>query len=196
MSTQRRGRPPLADPAQLRAQVVQVLNREGWKNVSMREIADQVGVSVRTLHRYFPTKADIVWGDVDDSFDTLRAALAAASDDLSIIETVIEVVVEALGPLDERPGWERDRIRMIATNPDLQVIHSHSFLRWRRELAAFIARRMGEPEGSLVAATSGAAMQAVMMHSLAWWATHPDSCTPAGAMTEALRGLARTSSMH
>lgn len=188
-SNPRRGRPPLADITQLRAEAMQVVLRNGYAEVSMREIADEVGLSLRTLHRYFPGKADIVWGDVDSSFDALRIALGSAGSDVSIIEAVSAVVVEALGPLDEAPGLERDRIRVIATTPELRFVRSPSFMRWREELVAFVARRMGEDPAGLVAVSAGAALQAVIMQALEWWAVHPESTTPGDAVAQALHGL-------
>lgn len=188
--TPRRGRPPLAEISHLRAQAVQVVLREGYAEVSMRRIADEVGLSLRTLHRYFPSKAEIVWGDIDSSFDALRAALQSANEQLSVIDAVAAVIVEVLGPLDEGPGLERDRIRLIATTPELQVIHSQSFIRWRDELVAFVARRTGEEPTSVTAVSSGAALQAVIMHSLAWWAVQSDAAKPGQAISQAMEGLA------
>lgn len=193
-TTSRRGRPPLAEITQLRAQAVQVVLREGYGRVSMRQIADEVGLSLRTLHRYFPTKSEIVWGDIDSSFDALREALVSASTELSIIDSVTTVIVEALGPLDDGPGLERDRIRLIATTPELQAIHSKSFVRWRDELVRFVASRMGETPTSVAAVSTGAALQAVVMRSLAWWAVQASPVSPTQAITQAMQGLALATS--
>ena len=102
-SNPRRGRPPLADITQLRAEAMQVVLRNGYAEVSMREIADEVGLSLRTLHRYFPGKADIVWGDVDSSFDALRIALGSAGSDVSIIEPSVRLLLRLWGPWTKHP---------------------------------------------------------------------------------------------
>src|SRR5699024_4927957 len=54
------GRPPVADVESLRAAALPLIERHGYEQVSMSALAGELGVSVRTLHRYFPAKADIV----------------------------------------------------------------------------------------------------------------------------------------
>ena len=58
--TRRPGRPASADHGQLRIQMLQVILRDGYEHVTMAQLAAEAGISVRTLHRHFPSKADIV----------------------------------------------------------------------------------------------------------------------------------------
>src|SRR5690606_18312451 len=86
--TPRRGRPPLADIEELRALALTEIERLGYGDVSMAALAEAVGVSVRTLHRYFPAKADIVWGGIESSIEALKEALDEVDEHFSTIDAL------------------------------------------------------------------------------------------------------------
>lgn len=187
--TPRRGRPPVADAADLRRRAIDVVLRDGYAAVTMSRIASEIGISVRTLHRYFPTKSDLVWGALDPSFEALRAHLAAAPDDVPLLEVVVGAVTATAGAADDDPATREVRERLLATTPELQANRSEAFRRWREELRAFVARRLGVPEGGVVAEAAASALQAATMASLHWWAVNDESSDPAPAFAEGLRGL-------
>ncbi len=161
----------------------------------MADIAGEVGVSVRTLHRYFPSKADIVWGGIESSFEALRAAFETADERLSVIEAVRSVVMSVFDQQVEDLALTRIRLRLIATVPELQASRSETFERWREQLVAYVARRLGEPEDAITPVAAGAAIQAAMLRALAWWAVREEDASPADVVAQALRGLEKVASL-
>lgn len=187
MKPMRRGRPRLLDPEELRRLAIRIVARDGYQATTMGGIASELGMSVRTLHRHFPTKADIVWGSIDESFLVLDEALGGAGEDVPIIDALVGALDAAFGI----PGQDAEtqaRMRLIATTPELQAHRSDAFLRWRRQIVQFITARTGLDEP--VALAVGAAVQAAILAAFADWATGPSELPAASAVARALHGLA------
>lgn len=186
----RRGRPPLLDLEELRRRALAVVIRQGYEATTMEQIAREAGVSVRTLHRHFPGKSEIVWGAIDASFLALRDALQQQPRDAPAIDALTSAVVSVFD--DSTAGYElsRTRIRLISTTPGLPPSQSEAFLQWRTEIAAFVAERLGEPADGLAVSAVSAAAQAAIMAALTWWATADDADSPREAVLTALNGVA------
>ncbi|AXG82020.1 acyl-CoA-like ligand-binding transcription factor [Streptomyces paludis] len=184
-----RGRPPLADVGLLRERAIGILLRDGYPNVSMARLADEVGLSVRTLHRYFPTKADIVWGGTEAALDLLRRHLDETDADLPILEAIIVAVVGVFSEDTDEPSLSRARLRIIATTPDLRSTRPETYHGWRDETIAFIARRTGASVHDVSARAAGAAVQTAITESLTCWAADDSGESLADTVTCALLGL-------
>lgn len=183
------GRPPKADAEVLRSQLLTLIERDGYEHVSMGVLADAVGMSVRTLHRYFPAKADIVWGGIETSTEALTDGLRAADDSLPIIDTVSGVVTGVFARNTEDLDTMRARLRLIALSPELRTNRSATFEGWRQAIIEFIALRRDEPADSLVSVAAGAALHTALMEALGWWALRSEIAEPASCIADALRGL-------
>lgn len=184
-----RGRPPLAELGELRTRALRVLLEHGYATVTMVGLARQLGMSVRTLHRYFPAKADIVWGGIEGSIDALRRGFAAADERAPIIEAITEVIVAVFEQDADEMSVGRLRLRVIATNPELQTTRPDVYRRWREATIEYVARRLGTSPHDLVPRAVGAAVQTVVAEALAWWAVQDDDRPAAHTVAEALRGL-------
>lgn len=185
-----RGRPRSANVSALRMRALDILIDRGYDAVTMSEIAADAGMSVRTLHRYFPTKADIVWGGLDGALDTLRSALETTDERLSIIGAVTEAMVSVFHEEAEEATFGRARLRVIALTPGLEITHPDVYRRWREETVAFVARRSGADPADVRPQAAGAAIQTTIMEALAWWAMRNDDVAAADVVAEALSGLA------
>lgn len=62
-----RGRPKIGNRVEIAAAALRLMARQGWPGTTMANIAEVAGLSVPTLFRYFPTKADILWHGMDDN---------------------------------------------------------------------------------------------------------------------------------
>lgn len=183
------GRPPKAEPEALRAQLLDLIAVVGYENASMGSLADSVGMSVRTLHRYFPAKADIVWGGIDVSIEALTAELNAAADSSPIIDAVAHAVTNVFARNVEDLKIMRARLRLIALSPELRTNRSSTFEGWRHAVIHFVATRRGETSQALIPVTAGAAIHTAIMEALNWWGLQDDSLDPSECIAQALHEL-------
>ena len=183
------GRPPKADPEELRSRLLELIERAGYEQSSMGSLAAEVDMNVRTLHRYFPAKADIVWGGIESSIAGLTAQLADAAAAHSIVDAVADAVGGVFDQNTEDLAVMRTRLRLIALTPELQANRSATFEGWRQAIIQFVASRRDQDPDDLLCVTAGTAMHAAIMEALSWWAVRNDVADPVACIAEALHGL-------
>jgi len=172
MSEARRpGRPASADHGQLRVQMLEIILREGYERVTMSQLAAEAGISLRTLHRHFPAKADILWLGAEGGHEALRRELETVSPELTPLRAIIVAVGRVFDLEDEEESTARLRLRAIAAMPPELSSRPDAYHGWRQEVAVFLARRAGLRPDGLVARAASAAVQAAMAEALSWWAT-------------------------
>lgn len=66
--------------AALRDAALRLIARHGYEAVSMRRLADEVGVQAAALYRYFPTKEDLLFTLMREHMEELVASWAGLSD--------------------------------------------------------------------------------------------------------------------
>ncbi|MCH1865741.1 TetR family transcriptional regulator [Nocardioides sp. CFH 31398] len=163
-----------------------LFDEHGYSEVSVRDIAEAAGVDLRTVHRYFPAKSDVVWGTLVGAFDDLAERLEATPDDLPLVERIRLAVCSSIradaDPLDRR------RLRVVARSPELQSTFSPAFVAWRTTIHDFVASHLDESD-DLRATALATAVQSVTLAALTWWADHPGT-TPEDAVDRALASLA------
>lgn len=150
-----RGRPVATTPVDIERAAFELFARQGFGATTMEDIAHAVGVSRRTLFRYFESKNDIPWGQFDDTLAGFRHVLAETPADVPLAEAVARAVVAFNDFPPEVEPSHRARMRLILTTPELQA---HSVLRyadWRRVIAEFVAARTGELPDALLPQTVG-----------------------------------------
>lgn len=136
------GRPEATTHADIERAAFRLFAERGFDHTTLDAIADAVGVSRRTLFRYYPSKSDIPWGQFDLTLDHLRVLLNEQPEELPLWEAVHRAVrsFNEFPPGAEPPHL--DRMRLILHTPALQ---SHSVLRyaqWREVIAQYVARRL------------------------------------------------------
>src|SRR3954451_25459323 len=62
--------------AQIAERAVQLFIAQGFEETTVEQIASEVGMSARSVFRYFDTKEDMVVGSMQEAGDRLAAALA------------------------------------------------------------------------------------------------------------------------
>lgn len=183
----------MADVEDLRIRAIELLLRHGYAGIAMSQIATDLGMSVRTLHRYFPTKADIVWGGIERSLDELRRGFQTVDERLPTIEAITEVVRSVFDDDTDTIAVTRQRLRAIATLPEVQSSHPETYQGWRDATVEYIARRLDVPVDDVVPRALGAVIQTTIMEALVWWAGRSDAESPTEVVTRALRGIATVS---
>ena len=66
--------------AVLREAATRLIARHGYEAVSMRRLADEVGVQAAALYRYFPTKEDLLFALMREHMDALIESWTALQD--------------------------------------------------------------------------------------------------------------------
>ena len=66
--------------AALRDAALRLIARHGYEAVSMRRLADEVGVQAAALYRYFPTKEDLLFTLMLEHMEALVASWATLAD--------------------------------------------------------------------------------------------------------------------
>lgn len=189
----RQGRPPIADVDSLLAAALPLIERRGYEQISMAAIADELGLSVRTLHRYLPAKADIVWSGIDGSITALTQSLREANDGDALLDAIALAVGRVLRHNVEDLRVMRARIRLIARTPALRSARSTTFENWRDGLIRFVACRLGQPPTALAPIALGSAVHETISQALGWWSLTDDETDPTDCVRQALDSLAALS---
>lgn len=164
-----RGRPEATSHAAIEQAAFTLFAEHGFARTTLDAIAEAVGVSRRTLFRYYQSKNDIPWGQFDRTLDHFRDLLAEQGDDLPVHEAIHRAVVEFNRfPTDAHPP-HRERMRLILSTPELQA---HSVLRyaeWRQVIAEDVARRTGAQAADLVPQVAGHVSLAISLSAYEHW---------------------------
>ncbi|MFC0247081.1 mycofactocin system transcriptional regulator [Citricoccus parietis] len=154
---------------------VELFTRHGYENVSVQRIADEAGVSRRTFFRYFPTKADLPWGDFAREVERLRGELALVPDDIPLMAAVRHAVVEFNRVPPEAVDQHRARLGLILTEPELIARSLVKFLDWRRVIAEFTARRLDLEPTSFFPELVGEVALSAAVAAYRQWIPSPDT---------------------
>jgi mycofactocin system transcriptional regulator len=185
------GRPPSTTRDELARHALALFIGKGFDETTVDDIAAAAGIGRRTFFRYFASKTDVVWGDLETVLARMRARLAASPPDEPLLEAVRQAVVAGnqYGPVD-LPEF-RARITLIATVPALQSSATLHFAEWRRVLAEFAAERLGQSVDDLTPqAIAHAALGVALAASNEWIRRGDDGSDLPGVMSEALGQLA------
>lgn len=167
------GRPGATTHAAIEQAAFRLFRERGFEGTTLDDIAAEVGVSRRTLFRYFPSKNDIAWGQFDRTLVTFHETLGAMPDELPLHEAVHRAVV-AFNAYDEHAEPpHRERMRLILTTPALQAHSVLRFADWRHVIAAYVAARRGlEPGDPLPEVVSQVAL-ALALSAYTLWLREP-----------------------
>ncbi|MGO2362517.1 MAG: TetR/AcrR family transcriptional regulator [Brachybacterium tyrofermentans] len=167
---------------------VTLFEAHGYAETSVAAIAHEAGVSHMTFFRHFPSKGDVVVGDLFDP--VIAAAVASQPTQLPALERAVRGLVSAMqheeATAEMRSAQFRRRLRLITSTPELR-----SAL-WRSGQASqdAISEALGTPGTSALAARTAAgavmgAATAVLIH----WGTEPDRTFADQALRESLLSL-------
>jgi len=171
--SQRPGRPPGTSRREVTRTALELCAERGFEETTVDDIADALGVSRRTLFRYFASKNDMVWGDFDWVLERLRGCLDATPSDVPLDEALGHAVVESNRYEDEQLPELRIRMRLITGVPALQAHSALRYAEWREVIALWVAQRLGCGPGDLVPQTVAHAALGTSMAAFLVWVDDP-----------------------
>lgn len=133
---------------------------EGYSGVPVERVADEAGVSVRTVFRHFPRKEDLLFVEHAGFVARLSAMLDAAPADRPSLEVIAESLARVVRLEESSPEEAVAFLRLMETEPDLRRHAEHLTADHGDVIEAFLRRRLGDgPDaGSRAAMLAGAVM--------------------------------------
>jgi TetR/AcrR family transcriptional regulator, regulator of mycofactocin system len=173
--SQRPGRPPGTSRRAVTRTALELFAERGFEDTTVDDIADALGVSRRTLFRYFASKNDMVWGDFDWVLSRLRRCLDATGLDEQLHEALARAVVESNRYEEDQLPELRIRMRLITGVPALQAHSALRYAEWREVIAVWVASRLGCLPGDLIPQTVAHAALGTSMAAFLVWVDDPAS---------------------
>lgn len=121
----------------------------GFDEVTVDDLAAAGGVGRRTFFRYFPTKLDVVLGELDDALAALVAALRTVSVDVDPVTAAREAFLRVNAYVDDDVPVLRRRLGLIETVPEVAARAAVRYAAWERAIAVDAATRWGCGAGEL-----------------------------------------------
>lgn len=163
------GRPEVTSHSAIEQAAFRLFAERGFEGTTLDHIADAVGVTRRTLFRYYASKNDIPWGQFDLTLEHFRALLDDQSRSISLPEAVARGVVAFNDfPADAEPH-HAVRMRLILETPTLKAHSALKYAEWRGVVARFAAERRGEPVDGLVPQLLGHVALAIALTAYEQW---------------------------
>jgi AcrR family transcriptional regulator len=114
--------------------------RDGFAATSVEKIAQEAGVSPRTLFRHFPSKEDVIFHRHRKAVEAMRAALAATAPEVPVFQAIDDAAGEAFAP------FVRETMGLLRREPVLLARLDELGREMERAIADFLAERAGGGE--------------------------------------------------
>jgi len=194
----RTGRPPLTEErkAEIRLEIaraaVELFVTQGVAATSGEQIGQAVGVSARTVWRYFPSKESCVSPLFSEGIDRIAALLREWAPDQPLERLFDRALATEMGIIGG-PGRATvgELVRLTRTEPGLRAVWLQTYDEAEPAFARALAERAGLPhdgfEPAIQAAMFNAALRAAVEHHA--WRTADADTERATAETELVETL-------
>ncbi|MDE0775438.1 MAG: mycofactocin system transcriptional regulator [Nocardioides sp.] len=163
------GRPEATSHADIESAAFVLFAERGFEGTTLDHIASAVGVTRRTLFRYYASKNDIPWGQFDRTLEDFRGLLEAQPAELPLAHAIGRGVVAFNDfPPDAVPS-HAVRMRLILETPALQAHSSLKYAEWRGVVATYAAARLGQDPDDLRPVLLGHAALGIALSSYESW---------------------------
>ena len=171
----RRGRPPGTSRRELELIALRLFTAQGFEETTIEQIAAEAGVSRRAFFRYFASKPDVLWGQFDTEVAAIRALLDQVPAGLPVMAAVRQAVLAANHYRAADVPELRARMSLVGSVPALMANAAVHYDAWERAISDFVARRTGQPAGSLYPLAVGRATLAACRAAFDRWVVHADA---------------------
>ncbi|HEY0247997.1 MAG TPA: TetR family transcriptional regulator [Gryllotalpicola sp.] len=181
-----RGRPVEIDRDGLARTAIALFDERGFDTVTMDDVARAAGVSRRSLFRYFPSKAELIW----DGFAPVEEARREALEHAASATPFDALVAASLAGADALPDLAatRGRLRIIAARPELVAFGSGRLHSGSLALVEHLLARGLDPLRARVLADG---VTVAVFDAYLHWATASRDASPRPTLERALALLAR-----
>ena len=163
------GRRPSTSRSTISSAAMRLFREHGYADTSVDDIAGTVGISRRTLFRYFSTKAAIAWGEFDVEIARMQERLGGISPDVPLHEALVEALIDFNTFPESETDVHRERMRLLL---DVEELQAHSMLMyndWRVAIAGFVAARRNESAEDLIPSATGHAALGIALSAYRTW---------------------------
>ncbi|MEU5382052.1 helix-turn-helix domain-containing protein [Streptomyces sp. NPDC005968] len=146
--------------AEIAAKAMELFLDQGYEETTVNQIAAAVGMSGRSLFRYFESKEDLVIGELIELGSEVAAAFEQRPTDEDpwiALRHAVQVCVDSL----EREEAGLRRATMLANTPSLRTAMLDKQLRWQHMLIPHLEGRLPAP-GELAALRAGALVSSAL----------------------------------
>lgn len=148
---------------------LRLFEERGFDETTVKDIAAEVQMSPRTFFRYFESKEDVVFKDVDPHLEKLRSLFAEVSTGTSAWTTLIETCQRFGAFLEQDRDWVLRKARIAMHTVSLRARNADVLNHYSHALATEIARREGRPDVSTRDMVLTGVAIAVMANGIAAW---------------------------
>jgi len=131
--------------AEIASTAMELFLRQGFEETTVDQVAAAVGMSGRSVFRYFATKEDMVLGDKLHVGRDLAAALEARPPEESAWEALRRALDEPLAALNSDGGRALARATLLATTPALRAAEQQKHAQWGELLLPCVLPRVNGP---------------------------------------------------
>jgi AcrR family transcriptional regulator len=133
----------------IRAAAVDLFLEHGYEGTTMEAIADAAHISVRTVFRYFPTKEDLLFGDVEHELADLRDLLEARPAGEPLLQSVVAVVEVLASRMEEEHHEDARLAPLLHDEPGLRQRYLGVLDRVEETVADWARARLDAGPGDL-----------------------------------------------
>jgi mycofactocin system transcriptional regulator len=160
---------------ELELAALRLFAEQGYERTTVDQIAAAAGVSRSTFFRYYAGKSDVLWREFDREVQTIHQLLARTPTDVPMMAAVRQAVLTANHYRAQDVPRLRARMGVIAASPELAASAPVHYAAWERAISDFVARRSGQPAGSLYPLAVGRSVLAACRAAFDRWAARADA---------------------
>ncbi|MGH7765162.1 MAG: TetR family transcriptional regulator [Candidatus Dormibacteraceae bacterium] len=169
-----RARKKLKTRAAIQNEAMRLFLEKGFQATTIEEIAEAVEISPSTFFNYFPNKEDVVMqDDLDPLMIEIFNAQPAELGPIAAMRNAMRTVFATMTP--EEDVLARQRIRLIAADPDLRAAMLNQFAGLVEEVAEIVAGRAGLRPTDFAVRNLAGALLGVLMSAMLAAADHPNA---------------------
>ena len=127
---------------QISETATQLFIEHGFAATTIDQIAEAAGVSRRSFFRYFPSKEDVILGELVERGPLVAAALAARPEDEPPWDALRAALLSLRQSRAQDDRAELEIGRMLYETPTLRARHLEKQLAWESLLAPVLAERI------------------------------------------------------